>query len=193
MDAIQKFLPVLIWSLCIIWVTMISIYVLMQPLGLHKCCYEFFMRTQKGRWQLLTESWLAPTLWHCHIWQVIPFSFSQCFNCKRETIKYEFLIFFHYSWLQALRETWYLSILFMFIETYIKEAYMYLCSAKPKFFHDEYRQNLFAVDTDSGMLINTDNGSPMAQVCVETMVCFTSMLLLSVNQILNIIRWGALL
>ncbi|KAI7741856.1 hypothetical protein M8C21_014949, partial [Ambrosia artemisiifolia] len=36
-------------------------------------------------------------------------------------------------------------------------------SAKPKFFHDENRTNLFAVDTDSGMLINTDNGSPMAQ------------------------------
>ncbi|KAD4385567.1 hypothetical protein E3N88_25736 [Mikania micrantha] len=37
-------------------------------------------------------------------------------------------------------------------------------SAKPKFFHDENRTNIFAVDTDSGMLINTDNGSPMAQV-----------------------------
>ncbi|KAL4566362.1 hypothetical protein LXL04_030476 [Taraxacum kok-saghyz] len=37
-------------------------------------------------------------------------------------------------------------------------------SAKPKFFHDENRASLFAVDTDSGMLINTDNGSPMAQV-----------------------------
>ncbi|KAI3821040.1 hypothetical protein L1987_08596 [Smallanthus sonchifolius] len=37
-------------------------------------------------------------------------------------------------------------------------------SAKPKFFHDENRTNLFAVDTDTGMLINTDNGSPMAQV-----------------------------
>ncbi|CAH1428158.1 unnamed protein product [Lactuca virosa] len=37
-------------------------------------------------------------------------------------------------------------------------------SAKPKFFQDENRANLFAVDTDSGMLINTDNGSPMAQV-----------------------------
>nr|XP_043606902.1 5'-nucleotidase domain-containing protein 4-like isoform X2 [Erigeron canadensis]XP_043606903.1 5'-nucleotidase domain-containing protein 4-like isoform X2 [Erigeron canadensis] len=37
-------------------------------------------------------------------------------------------------------------------------------SAKPKFFHDENRANLFAVDIESGMLINTDNGSPMAQV-----------------------------
>ncbi|XP_071702437.1 uncharacterized protein [Rutidosis leptorrhynchoides] len=37
-------------------------------------------------------------------------------------------------------------------------------SAKPKFFQDENRASLFAVDTDSGMLINTDNGSPMAQV-----------------------------
>ncbi|KAK9080306.1 hypothetical protein SSX86_000064 [Deinandra increscens subsp. villosa] len=37
-------------------------------------------------------------------------------------------------------------------------------SAKPRFFHDENGTNLFAVDTDSGMLINTDNGSPMAQV-----------------------------
>ncbi|KAI3673181.1 hypothetical protein L6452_39297 [Arctium lappa] len=37
-------------------------------------------------------------------------------------------------------------------------------SAKPRFFQDENRANLFAVDTDSGMLINTDNGSPMAQV-----------------------------
>ncbi|XP_076893312.1 uncharacterized protein LOC143545278 isoform X1 [Bidens hawaiensis] len=42
-------------------------------------------------------------------------------------------------------------------------------SAKPKFFHDEHRTNLFAVDTDSGMLINTDNGSPMAQVGVPSL------------------------
>ncbi|KAI3736980.1 hypothetical protein L2E82_26971 [Cichorium intybus] len=37
-------------------------------------------------------------------------------------------------------------------------------SAKPGFFHDENRANLFAVETDSGKLINTDNGTPLAQV-----------------------------
>lgn len=37
-------------------------------------------------------------------------------------------------------------------------------SAKPGFFHDENRANLFEVDRDSGMLLNTDNGTPMAQV-----------------------------
>ncbi|XP_057503798.1 uncharacterized protein LOC130787445 isoform X3 [Actinidia eriantha] len=37
-------------------------------------------------------------------------------------------------------------------------------SAKPGFFHDEKRANLFEVDPDSGMLLNTDNGTPMPQV-----------------------------
>ncbi|XP_033509311.1 uncharacterized protein LOC107800665 isoform X1 [Nicotiana tabacum] len=37
-------------------------------------------------------------------------------------------------------------------------------SAKPGFFHDENRANLFEVEPESGMLINTDNGTPMAQV-----------------------------
>nr|XP_004238263.1 5'-nucleotidase domain-containing protein 4 isoform X1 [Solanum lycopersicum] len=37
-------------------------------------------------------------------------------------------------------------------------------SAKPGFFHDEIRANLFEVEPESGMLINTDNGTPMAQV-----------------------------
>lgn len=37
-------------------------------------------------------------------------------------------------------------------------------SAKPGFFHDGNRANLFEVEHESGMLINTDNGSPMAQV-----------------------------
>ncbi|CAI9116745.1 OLC1v1017983C5 [Oldenlandia corymbosa var. corymbosa] len=37
-------------------------------------------------------------------------------------------------------------------------------SAKPGFFHDEIRANLFEVDIESGMLLNTDNGTPMAQV-----------------------------
>ncbi|KAM1223634.1 hypothetical protein ACFX10_042476 [Malus domestica] len=37
-------------------------------------------------------------------------------------------------------------------------------SAKPSFFHDGNRANLFEVELESGMLINTDNGSPMAQV-----------------------------
>lgn len=68
--------------------------------------------------------------------------------------------------------------IFYVYETYLKKKniflfFYYLCSAKPKFFHDENRANLFAVDTDSGMLIDTDNGSPMAQVCVE--VCFTNL------------------
>ncbi|PIN13085.1 IMP-GMP specific 5'-nucleotidase [Handroanthus impetiginosus] len=37
-------------------------------------------------------------------------------------------------------------------------------SAKPSFFHDENRANLFEVDPESGMLLNTDNGTPMPQV-----------------------------
>ncbi|KAK6124533.1 hypothetical protein DH2020_041742 [Rehmannia glutinosa] len=37
-------------------------------------------------------------------------------------------------------------------------------SAKPSFFHDENRANLFQVDPESGMLLNTDNGTPMPQV-----------------------------
>ncbi|KAL5558044.1 hypothetical protein UlMin_034255 [Ulmus minor] len=37
-------------------------------------------------------------------------------------------------------------------------------SAKPGFFHEESRANMFEVEPNSGMLLNTDNGSPMAQV-----------------------------
>ncbi|KAL3840305.1 hypothetical protein ACJIZ3_024896 [Penstemon smallii] len=37
-------------------------------------------------------------------------------------------------------------------------------SAKPGFFHDENRASLFEVDRGSGMLLNTDNGTPMPQV-----------------------------
>lgn len=35
---------------------------------------------------------------------------------------------------------------------------------KPSFFHEENRANLFEVEPESGMLLNTDNGTPMAQV-----------------------------
>lgn len=37
-------------------------------------------------------------------------------------------------------------------------------SAKPSFFHDENRANLFMVETDTGKLVNTDNGTPLSQV-----------------------------
>ncbi|XP_021716734.1 5'-nucleotidase domain-containing protein 4-like isoform X1 [Chenopodium quinoa] len=37
-------------------------------------------------------------------------------------------------------------------------------SAKPGFFHEDNRANLFEVVPDSGMLLNTDNGTPMTQV-----------------------------
>ncbi|KAJ6874250.1 5'-nucleotidase domain-containing protein 4 isoform X1 [Populus alba x Populus x berolinensis] len=37
-------------------------------------------------------------------------------------------------------------------------------SAKPGFFHEESNANLFEVEPESGKLINTDNGTPMAQV-----------------------------
>ncbi|RVX15309.1 Cytosolic purine 5'-nucleotidase [Vitis vinifera] len=37
-------------------------------------------------------------------------------------------------------------------------------SAKPSFFHDDNRANLFEVEPESGMLLNTDNGTPMPQV-----------------------------
>ncbi|MCI10303.1 cytosolic purine 5'-nucleotidase-like, partial [Trifolium medium] len=36
--------------------------------------------------------------------------------------------------------------------------------AKPGFFHEENRANLFEVVPETGMLLNTDNGSPMPQV-----------------------------
>ncbi|XP_044474667.1 5'-nucleotidase domain-containing protein 4-like isoform X2 [Mangifera indica] len=37
-------------------------------------------------------------------------------------------------------------------------------SAKPGFFHEDSRANLFEVERESGMLLNTDNGTPMPQV-----------------------------
>ncbi|KAF8024326.1 hypothetical protein BT93_F1496 [Corymbia citriodora subsp. variegata] len=37
-------------------------------------------------------------------------------------------------------------------------------SAKPSFFHEDNRANLFEVEPESGMLLNTDNGTPMPQV-----------------------------
>ncbi|XVE94711.1 hypothetical protein REPUB_Repub02eG0032300 [Reevesia pubescens] len=37
-------------------------------------------------------------------------------------------------------------------------------SAKPGFFHEDNRANLFEVELESGMLHNTDNGTPMPQV-----------------------------
>ncbi|GMH16213.1 hypothetical protein Nepgr_018054 [Nepenthes gracilis] len=37
-------------------------------------------------------------------------------------------------------------------------------SAKPGFFHEENRANIFEVVPESGLLINTDNGTPMPQV-----------------------------
>lgn len=40
-------------------------------------------------------------------------------------------------------------------------------SAKPSFFQDENRANLFEVDPESGMLLNTDNGTPMPQVGIS--------------------------
>ncbi|KAL6511766.1 hypothetical protein OROGR_021363 [Orobanche gracilis] len=39
-----------------------------------------------------------------------------------------------------------------------------LHSAKPSFFHDENRASLFQVEPQSGMLLNTDNGTPTPQV-----------------------------
>lgn len=37
-------------------------------------------------------------------------------------------------------------------------------SAKPGFFHEDNRLNLFEVEPESGMLLNTDNGSPLPQM-----------------------------
>ncbi|KAE8100235.1 hypothetical protein FH972_018155 [Carpinus fangiana] len=37
-------------------------------------------------------------------------------------------------------------------------------STKPGFFHEDNRANLFEVEPESGMLLNTDNGSPIPQV-----------------------------
>lgn len=48
-----------------------------------------------------------------------------------------------------------------------KGGYPY--SAKPGFFHEDNRANLFEVEPESGMLLNTDNGSPMPQVNIITL------------------------
>ncbi|WOK97080.1 hypothetical protein Cni_G05788 [Canna indica] len=37
-------------------------------------------------------------------------------------------------------------------------------SSKPSFFHEENRANIFEVEPESGMLLNTDNGTPIPQV-----------------------------
>ncbi|XP_043713281.1 5'-nucleotidase domain-containing protein 4-like, partial [Telopea speciosissima] len=37
-------------------------------------------------------------------------------------------------------------------------------SSKPRFFHEDNHANLFEVDPESGMLINTDNGTPNPQI-----------------------------
>lgn len=44
-------------------------------------------------------------------------------------------------------------------------------SAKPSFFHDENRANLFEVEPDSGMLVNTDNGSLLPQASLNKSPC----------------------
>lgn len=42
----------------------------------------------------------------------------------------------------------------------------YIFSAKPGFFHEDNRANLFEVEPESGMLLNTDNGTPMPLVSI---------------------------
>nr|DAD21649.1 TPA_asm: hypothetical protein HUJ06_023112 [Nelumbo nucifera] len=37
-------------------------------------------------------------------------------------------------------------------------------SSKPSFFHEDNRANLFEVEPESGMLLNTDNGTPVPQI-----------------------------
>lgn len=54
--------------------------------------------------------------------------------------------------------------LFLNLVCLLSELDICLWSAKPGFFHEESRVNLFEVELKSGMLINTDNGTPMAQV-----------------------------
>ncbi|XP_057988650.1 uncharacterized protein LOC110638074 isoform X2 [Hevea brasiliensis] len=45
-----------------------------------------------------------------------------------------------------------------------RSTFLVTNSAKPGFFHEENRANLFQVEPESGMLLNTDNGTPMPQV-----------------------------
>ncbi|THG19141.1 hypothetical protein TEA_024119 [Camellia sinensis var. sinensis] len=45
-----------------------------------------------------------------------------------------------------------------------RSTFLVTNSAKPSFFHDENRAHLFEVEPESGMLLNTDNGTPMPQV-----------------------------
>ncbi|CAI0383056.1 unnamed protein product [Linum tenue] len=44
-------------------------------------------------------------------------------------------------------------------------------SAKPGFFHEDNRAGLFEVEPESGMLLNTDNGTPMPQVSELASYC----------------------
>lgn len=59
---------------------------------------------------------------------------------------------------------WNYSYLISFVCYLNSELDTFSWSAKPGFFHEESRANLFEVEPQSGMLINTDNGTPMAQV-----------------------------
>ena len=56
--------------------------------------------------------------------------------------------------------------LYLFAHTFSDSKKRYY-SAKPSFFHDDSRANLFEVEPKSGMLLNTDNGSPMPQVGIK--------------------------
>lgn len=60
------------------------------------------------------------------------------------------------------------------MEKKTKYTYDHLCSAKPGFFHDENRANLFEVEPETGMLLNTDNGTRMPQVCFKGFFFFLS-------------------
>ncbi|CAJ2643074.1 unnamed protein product [Trifolium pratense] len=59
-------------------------------------------------------------------------------------------------------------------------------SAKPGFFHEENRANLFEVVPETGMLLNTDNGSPMPQVGSISARLFTE----SKNQACQVFQGG---
>ncbi|THG09394.1 hypothetical protein TEA_022467 [Camellia sinensis var. sinensis] len=56
-----------------------------------------------------------------------------------------------------------------------RSTFLVTNSAKPSFFHDENRANLFEVEAESVMLLNTDNGTPMPQVGGTSMLPLKSL------------------
>jgi hypothetical protein len=106
----------------------------LQPVGLHTCGYELFVWQEWHWWWNPSWWWMAFIFWRCCYWEVC-----------------------HFLW-PVLPE--HHSSTFMQNGSHIS----WCGSAKPTFFQDGNRSPLFEVDISTGMLQNTDRGTPVAQV-----------------------------